>query len=81
MLEHLKEAFPPMIETQIPKIDYIDTTTGTARVLVLLFKLELPQSMSLSMLVHMTDRNNNTSSTEQDSMTIPSMFHEAFCKT
>ena len=58
--EHFKEAFPPKTEVQLLHIDYTDVGIKEVRVLILLFKSKLPQSTSSSMLVHMTDRNEDT---------------------
>ena len=46
VLEHFKESFAPKIESYLLKINDIDTAIGKARVLVLLFKSELPQFTS-----------------------------------
>ena len=55
VLENFKEAFPSKIEAHILKKDDIDTAIGKARGLVLLFKSELPQSMSSSVLAHIKE--------------------------
>ena len=60
MLEHFKEAFPHKFEAQLLKLNDINTALGKTAVLVLFFKSELQQSMTLSRLGHMTDRNDST---------------------
>ena len=42
VLEHFKEEFSPKVKAQLLETDDIDTAMGKARVLVLLFKSELP---------------------------------------
>ena len=71
VLEHLKEVFLSKIDAKPLEIDDTDTVIGKTRGLVLLFKLELPQFASSSMLTHMTDRNENVNSTEQCSKPKP----------
>ena len=60
VLEHFKEAFPPHIGNQLLEIDDTDIAIGNVRVLVLLFKSELHQSTSSSMLTNIQDRNEDS---------------------
>ena len=81
VLEYVKEAFSPMTEAQLFKIDDINTAIGKARVLGLLFKSTPPQPMSSLMLAHMTDRYDNADGIEQSSKTKPNTFHKSVYKT
>ena len=69
-----EQAFTPKIEAQLLEINDTDTAIGKARVL-LIFKFDLPQSVCSSMLADMTDRNDNTSYTEQPYNTKPNTLH------
>ena len=64
VLEHFKEAFLTKFEPPLVEVNYIDIETGAARVLILLFKSELIQSVSSSMLANMTDGNETPSHKE-----------------
>ena len=57
LLKHCKEAFPLKIEAYLLEINNIHVAIWKVIVLISLFKSELPQSTSSSLLVHMTDRN------------------------
>ena len=76
-----KEAFPAKIEAMLSEIDSIDKVIGNARVLILLFKLELPQATSSVTLAHMTEGSDDKPCKNQSNKTKPNTFHEAFGKT
>ena len=51
-----------------------------ARVLVLLFKLEIPQASGSSVLAYMTDRTDTVQRSQQHNKPNPKTFHKDFCK-
>ena len=53
---------------------------GKVRVLVLLFKSGLLQSLSSSILAHTMERSKDTECTGQTSKTKPNTYQEVFCK-
>ena len=81
VLEHFKETLLPNKEAQLFEIHDINIAIGKARVLIILFNLELPWAKSSSMPVHMTERNDDTKPTNQANKAKPNISDEAFCKT
>ena len=77
--EHLVQAFQPKIKAQFLEIDDIQIAIGGAQVNILLFKSDLPQSTSPSMLAHMTE-SIRTQALRRTSKMKQSVFHEAFYK-
>ena len=62
--------------------DDIDVALVKTRILVLLFKVELPEATSSSMLTHRTNtRDHEPRDNEANKYSGLHKFHEAFCKT
>ena len=66
MLEHLKE-----IGAQLLGIDNIDIAYSKSKSFLTVVKSELPQPTTYSMLVHITERNDDTKHIEETSKTKP----------
>ena len=74
VLEHCEESFLPKIK-DVPLQSMTMTISRESKGLVLLFKSELQQSISSSIL----DRNDNTAHADE-AMAKQSTFYKAFCK-
>ena len=59
ILEHFEESCPPKTESQFLEIDDMDTIIVKARVLILLFEIELHQTNSSFMLGHRTNMSDH----------------------
>ena len=79
--------FPPRIEAQLLKVEDLDVAIVKVSILILLFKSELLQATSSSMLAYMKDRTNNIVHTNEpinepnaNERTKENTPHEAFSK-
>ena len=78
IIQCLKESLPGKVKPQLLEIDDTDIPILKTSVLVPLFKAELLQKASSSMLVYMTDHTPQND--EANKCSKPGLCHKVFCK-
>ena len=63
---HFKEPFPPEAESQLLEVEDRDAAIIKERFILVQFKVESPQAISSSMLVHMIKMTDDAPETEMN---------------